>query len=278
LRELAAHHDPRPDPGRRADQRDDHRLPGDHAPDLTGGRGDRPQQRDLALTLLYRQAQRVGHDEHGDEHRQPAERRRDRDQSLPVPLELRILGRTACAARQHLRAAGDRAQAREVEAGRGNHADRVDRAGMTGQPRRFGVGQEDRRLLGDGEAGPGNADHRDRVRGRGGGEDQSRAERSRVAGDDLAGPDGRPSGGQDIRRQRGAAPAVGDNRPAAEQGGHGHVADRRPDPGHSSQPRGERGAHPRALAEQDTVADLLLPGHDRCGGGVAPDRRMDAQN
>ena len=37
-----------------------------------------------------------------------------------------------------------------VEAGGGEHADRVDPSGMPGQPRRLGVGQEDRRLLRDG--------------------------------------------------------------------------------------------------------------------------------
>ena len=112
---------------------------------------------------------------------------------------------------------------------------------MPGQPRRLGVGQEDRRLLGDGMAGPGDADHRDRVRGTGGREGQPRTERGGVAGDNLVGSGGRASGAQDVRRQRGAAPAVGDSGPAAEPGGHRHVADRRPDSGHRRQPRSERG-------------------------------------
>ena len=168
----------------------------------------------------------------------------------------------------------------DVEAGGGEHADRVDPARMPGQPRRLRVGQEDRRLLGNGMAGSGDADHRDRAGGLGGRQGQPRTERGGVAGDNLVGPCGRPSGAQDVRRQRGAAPAVGDNGPAAEPGRHRHVPDRRTDSGHGRQPRSERRAHPRSLAEQDIVvgAGLLLPGHDRRGAGVALNRRMRAQD
>ena len=118
----------------------------DHAADLTRRRGHRPQQRDLALALLDRQAHRAGHDEHRDEQRQPGERRGDRDQRGPRRVELGMLGAAARAAGEHLRAAGGGAQPRGVEAGAGEHADRVDAPGMAGEPRRLGVGQEDRRL------------------------------------------------------------------------------------------------------------------------------------
>ena len=67
-------------PRRRADEGDDHRLPGDHAADLAGRRGHGSQERDLALALLDRQAHRAGHDEDRDEQRQAAERRGDGDQ------------------------------------------------------------------------------------------------------------------------------------------------------------------------------------------------------
>ena len=171
------------------------------------------------------------------------------------------------------------AQARGVEAGGGEHADRVDPPGMTGQARRLGVGQEDRRLLPDGVARPGDADHGDGAGGFGGREAQLRAERGAVAGDDLAGPGGRASGAQHVGRQRGAAPAVGDGGAAAEAGRRRHVGDRRADAGDGRQPSGERGVHAGALAERDVVvrADDLLPGHDGRGAGVALDGRMGAQ-
>ena len=120
--------DPGPDPRRRAHQADDRRLPRDHAADLAGRRGHRAQERDLALALLDRQAHRAGHDEDRDEQRQPAERRGDGDQRGPRLLELGILGLAARVAGEHHRAAGGGAQARGVEAGAGEHADRVDAA------------------------------------------------------------------------------------------------------------------------------------------------------
>ena len=150
---------------------------------------------------------------------------------------------------------------------------------MTGQARRLGVGEEDRRLPPDGVAGPGDADHGDGAGGLGGREAQLRAERGGVAGDDLAGPGGRASGAQHVGRQRGAAPPVGDGGPAAEAGRRRDVGDRRPDAGDGRQPSGERGVHAGALAEHDGVlrADDLLPGHDGRGGGVALDGRLGAQ-
>ena len=95
----------------------------------------------------------------------------------PRLLELGVLGPAARVAGEHHRAAGGGAQARGVEAGAGEHADRVDAAGMAGQPRRLGVGEEDRRLLPDGVAGAGDADHGDGAGGLGGREAQLRAER-----------------------------------------------------------------------------------------------------
>ena len=117
--------------------------------------GDRPQQRDLALALLDRQPHGAGDDEHRDEQGEPGERRRDRDQRHSRLLELGMLGLAACAAAEYLRAAGDGAQARGVEARSGERADRVDASGMAGQPLRLGVGQEDRRLLRDRVSGDG---------------------------------------------------------------------------------------------------------------------------
>ena len=84
-----------------------------------------------------------------------------------------MLGLAARVAGEHLGAAGGGAQPRDVEAGAGEHADRVDRGpGWPGQPRRLGVGQEDRRLLPDGVARAGGADHGDRAGGLGGREAQ----------------------------------------------------------------------------------------------------------
>ena len=97
--------------------------------------------------------------------------------SVRACLELGVLGLAARVAGEHLRAAGGGAQARGVEAGAGEHPDRVDPPGMTGQARRLAVGEEDRRLLPHGVARPGDADHGDGARGLGGREAQPRAER-----------------------------------------------------------------------------------------------------
>ena len=151
--ELPAEDGAGPDARRRAHQADDRGLPRDHAADLAGRRGDRAQQRDLALALLDREAHRAGHDEQRDEQRQPAERRGHGDQRGPRRLQLGMLGAAARVAGQHDGAAGGGAQARGVEAGAGEHADRVDPAGMAGQSCRLGVGEEDRRLLPTGSRG-----------------------------------------------------------------------------------------------------------------------------
>ena len=172
------------------------------------------------------------------------------------------------------------AQARGVEAGAGEHADRVD-ASRDDRPaalprasvRKIAVC----RATGwRGRATPTTVTVRAACGGR---EAQPRAERGAVAGDDLVGPCGRASGAQHVGRQRGAAPPVGDGGPAAEPGRHRHVADRGADAGDGREPGGERGAHAGALAERDVVvgADDLLPGHDGRGGGVALDGRMGAQ-
>ena len=71
------------------------------------------------------------------------------------------------------------AQARDVEAGAGEHPDRVDPTRMAGQARCLGVGQEDRGLLRDPVAGQGDADDRDRAGRAGGREAQPRAQRAR---------------------------------------------------------------------------------------------------
>jgi hypothetical protein len=71
--ERSAKDRPGPDPRHGAHQADDCRLPRDHAANLTGRRGHRTQERDLALALLDRQSHRAGHDEDCDEQRQSAE-------------------------------------------------------------------------------------------------------------------------------------------------------------------------------------------------------------
>ena len=150
---------------------------------------------------------------------------------------------------------------------------------MTGQPRRLGVGQEDRGLPPDEVTRASDADDGDGAGCFGGGETQPGAERGRVSGDDLIGPSGRVSGAQDVGRQRGAAPPVGEGGPAAELGRRRHVVDRGPDAGNGGQASGERGAHAGAFTERDVVvgADDLLAGHDSRGGGVALDRRLGPQ-
>ena len=200
--ERPAQQDPGPDPGRRADQRDDRRLPGDHAADLTGRRGHRPQQRDLALALLDRQAQRAGHDEHRDEHRQPAECRRDRDQRRARLLELRVLGRAARAARQHLRAAGGRAQAETSKPGAASTPIASTRPGWpasrvaSASVRKIAVCWE---TGWRGRATPTTVTVR---AGLGGRQGQPRTERGGIAGDDLVGP-----GGRHVRRSARTASA-----------------------------------------------------------------------
>ena len=62
-------------------------------------------------------------------------------------LEVGVLGLAARVAGEDVGAAGGGAQLRGIEAGGGEHADRVDAARVAGQPRGLGVGQEDRRPL-----------------------------------------------------------------------------------------------------------------------------------
>src|SRR3954464_1884774 len=104
--ERSAHHDPGPDARGRSDEADDDGLPGDHAPDLAGGPGHCSQERDLALALLDREAHRAGHDEDGDEQRQPAERGGDRDQRGPRLLAVRRLRLASIVPGEHRGAAG----------------------------------------------------------------------------------------------------------------------------------------------------------------------------
>ena len=152
-------------------------LPGDHAADLAGRPGDRPQQRDLALALLDRQAHRAGDDEDRDEQRQPAERRGDGDQRGARLLELGVLGAAALVAGEHVGVLPAAARSREAsKPGPASTPIASTRPGMAGQPRGLGVGQEDRRLLPDRMAGPRDADHGDGAGGLGGREAQPRAE------------------------------------------------------------------------------------------------------
>ena len=144
--ECPAEHDPGPDTRRGAHQGDDRRLPRDHAANLAGRRGDRAQQRDLALALLDREPHGAGHDEHRDEHSESGERCRDGDQRRACLLKLGILAAAARIPGQHHRAGGGGAQARNIDAGAGQHTDRVDPSGMARQPRCLRVGQEDRGL------------------------------------------------------------------------------------------------------------------------------------
>ena len=269
-----------PDSGDRADQGDDRRLPGDHAPDLTGRGGHRAQQRDLAFALLDGQAHGASHNEHRNEQREPAECSGDRDQGGARLLELRILGPPTPVAGEHLGAAGDRAQARDVDTGRAEHADRVDPPRMAGQSGRFGVGKEDRGLLGDWMAGTSDTDDCDCVGGIRGRQGQPHTERDGIAGDDLVGPGGWPSGTQDIGRQHRTTPRMGDGRLGSDPNGHGHVTDRGADPGDGREPSAEPGAHPGAFAELYIVvgADRLLAGYDSRGGGVALHGRLRTQD
>ena len=102
-------------------------------------------------------------------------------------------------------------------------------------------------------AGPGDADHGDGAQGGGGREGHSRAERGRIAGDDLAGrassrPATRMYGVRAALLQPWATTVA-----AAELAGHRHVADRRADSGHGRQTPRESRAHPGALGEQDLL-------------------------
>ena len=129
----SAEHGSRPEPCQRADETDDHGLPGDHAADLTGCAGHRAQERDLALALLDRQAHRAHHDEDRDEQRQPAERRGDGDQRRLRREELGMLGLAACVAGvDHARRARRRAGARRRSLAR--RARRSRPPGQGGRP------------------------------------------------------------------------------------------------------------------------------------------------
>ena len=195
-------------------------------------------------------------------------------------MELGIFGSAACVPGEHDRArAGGGLQARGVKAGGGEHPDRVDRSWMSGQPRRLGVGQEDRGLAAHCVAGASNADHRDGAGGFGRRQLQPGAEFSGVPGDGLVGPGGWASGAQHVGRQRRATPPMRDGGPAAELGRHGNVGDRGSDAGDGRQPSDERGAHACAFAERNVVvgADDLLSGDHSRGAGVAFDGRMGPQ-
>ena len=111
------------------------------------------------------------------------------------------------------------AHAVDVEAGPGEHADRVDSPGMAGQRasprRRSGRSPLCWETGWRGRATPTTVTVRARLGRR---ERQPRAERGGIAGDDLVGPGGRASGAQHVRRQRGAPPPMGDGGAVAEPG------------------------------------------------------------
>ena len=153
----------RDDPCGGAEETDEDRLPRDHAADLARRGGDRAQQRDLPLALLDREAHRAGHDEHGDEQRDPSEGRGDGDQLGARLLQFGVLGLAAGAAGEDRGAVARGAKARGVKAGRGEDADRVGLPRMAGQTRSLGVGEEHRTLLGDGVAWMCDADDGDRA-------------------------------------------------------------------------------------------------------------------
>ncbi len=190
-----------------------------------------------------------------------------------------ILGPAARVPGEHHRAASGGAQPRGVEAGGCEHPDRVDASGMAGQPRGLRVGEEDRRLPPDEVAEASHADHGHGAGGFGGREAQPGAERRGVAGDGFVGSDRRASGAEKVRRQRRAAPPVGDRGPAAEADRRRHVADYGPDARDGRQPSDEPGARAGAFTQRDVVvgADDLLSAHHGRGGGVTLDGRMAPQ-
>ena len=153
----------RDDPCGGAEETDENGLPRDHAADLAGRGGDRTQQRDLPLALLNGKAERAGHDEHGDEQRDPSERRRDRDQLGARLLQFGVLGVAAGVAGEDRGVVARGTKARGVKAGRSEDADGVGLPRMAGQTRSLGVGEEHRTLLGDGVAWMCDAHDRDRA-------------------------------------------------------------------------------------------------------------------
>jgi hypothetical protein len=249
--EGVAEHDARPDPGRRARQADERGFPGDQAADLTGRRGDGAQQRDLAFALLDGQAHRAGHDEHGDEHRQPAERGRDRDQRAQRPLELRVLAPAPSRPSEHPRALGSGPQTRHVKVRPAEHGDRVDPSRMASQAGGGGVGQEDCRLQRHGVARAGDAHYRHGAGRFGGRQGQPGAQRGGIAGDHLVRPVGRTTGAQHVGREGRARPPMGDGRPVADLDRRRDVADRGPDARHGRQPTGKLRADTGPLGEHD---------------------------
>ena len=195
--ERAAEGDAGHDPGEGRDEGEQERLPADHAPHLARGRGDRAQERDLALAELDREAERARDDEHRDEQGKPAEGSGDRDDRLAGVGDAEVLGPAAGAAGEDagLRAGG-RAQAlrkrRAVGAGCREDADCVRAAGVPGESRRLGVRDEHDRGPVDRRPRRGDADDGGGLGRAGGGEAHALADAQVPAGreagvdDDLA--------------------------------------------------------------------------------------------
>ena len=136
------------------------RLADHHPAQLAGGGADGAQQGELALPLLDRQPERGGDDEQRDADR---ERRRTRRTGRSGSRSAEPA--SACSAMPRSSPVSSTAGApctasptswrdlAEVGAGRGQHADGVDRAGVPGEPGGVGVGEE--RVGGGGQAGDG---------------------------------------------------------------------------------------------------------------------------
>ena len=128
-------------------------------------------------------------------------------------------------------------------------------------------------------AGPGDADHDDRAHGPGGREGQPRAEPGGIPGDNLIGPGGRrPAvrtyGVRAALLQPWATTALPPSWPGTETS---PIAARTPGTAASRAASAEltRARSPSRISGR---ADLLLPGHDRGGGGVALNGRVRAQD
>src|SRR5204863_7549141 len=106
-------------------------------------------------------------------------------------------------------------------------------AGVAGEARGFGVGEEEVLVTADAVTGARNADDGDGARAFSRRESQPRSKPRRVTRDDFSRARRRATGGQFVRGELRARPAVRFRRAPPQTGRDRHITDRRPNAGHA---------------------------------------------
>jgi hypothetical protein len=274
--------------------RHDLRLPVDHPPDLPGGGGHRPQQRDLSGALLHQERERAGDHEQHHHQRGPTERPGQEDEQLARLGRVKELHQAAVLAGVDARVGplqgrtDPLVQGLRVHTWLGQHADRVHPAGVPGQPFGLGGGKEQRRLACQPACVRRRRNTRDPVgarRGRCLHRDLVADPDTGAAGqlgvqDDLVRADRRPALGERERRERGRVPRVspGTARCVGVVGGRvwagwtgqdharagyhvrreAHLADGGAHAVHLLDPVGQRRVDPRPFRQQQAVGLTAL--------------------